>query len=133
MGRKTFQSISSPPLKGRQNIVMTGNESFSAEGIIFVKNLEEALKEARSYAKKHGVDEIAIIGGAEIYKITLPLVQRIYLTVIKDNSVIEGDKNYPNLNSKDWRKISYKKIARQGNEDYDRVNITYDRCNDAAT
>lgn len=128
MGRKTFQSISSRPLEGRLNIVMTGNESFSAEGVVFVKNFEAALEEAHSYAKKHGVDEIAVIGGAEIYKITLHLAQRLYLTVIKDNSVIEGDKVYPYLRPGDWRKVSHEEIARQGEEAYARVIMTYDRC-----
>lgn len=84
MGRKTFESIGKP-LPGRLNIVITGNENFSNEGISVVNSVSKALELARST----GTEEAFIIGGGMIYNETMPLVNRIYLTLV--NTSPEAD------------------------------------------
>ncbi|MFC2953950.1 dihydrofolate reductase [Marinicaulis aureus] len=99
MGRKTFDSIGRP-LPGRDNIVVTRAPSFSAEGTFIARTIEGAIKLARGLAAASGADEIAIIGGAEIYAQTLARTQRIYLTRV--DADVEGDVRFPEIDSRDW-------------------------------
>ena len=83
MGRKTFESIVSylgKPLPGRTNILVTRNQEYSYEGVKVVSSLKEGL----NFASTLGTEEIHIGGGSEIYKQALPLVDRLYLTLIED-------------------------------------------------
>ena len=92
MGRKTFESIGKP-LDGRDNIVITRNTAFEAPGILVAANLEDALEIAREKARGRGVDEIPVIGGAQIYALALPEAKRIYLSEI--HSSPDGDTFFP--------------------------------------
>src|SRR4051812_38055844 len=64
MGRKTFEALSSKPLTGRLNIVITRQKNFKAEGIVAVNKLDDAI----FLADQHNYKELMIIGGGEIYK-----------------------------------------------------------------
>lgn len=77
MGRKTFESIGKP-LPNRTNIVITRNTEFKQEGILTANSLEKAFE----LAQRNEKEEIFIIGGAEIYKQSLPLADRLYITLI---------------------------------------------------
>lgn len=103
MGRKTFEFIDKP-LDGRDNIVVTRNPAFRAEGAIAATSVEHALRVARECAVARGADEIAIIGGAEIYAQTLPLADAIELTEI--HAEPEGDTHFPEPDAKEWREVS---------------------------
>ncbi|MCH8239600.1 MAG: dihydrofolate reductase, partial [Proteobacteria bacterium] len=72
MGRKTFLSIGKP-LDGRDNIVITGNPEFCAQGIFTAASADAALTLARDKAQQRGANEIAVIGGGQIYAMMLPL------------------------------------------------------------
>jgi len=98
MGRKTYESIGRP-LPGRSNIIITRDSKFQAPGCIIRHSIESALTTA---ALQHS-EEIFIIGGALIFQETLPLIQRLYLTLIHES--IEGDAYFPELNSAEWQKI----------------------------
>ena len=100
MGRKTFASLKKP-LEGRDNIVLTRDRDFSSDGAITVSSLDEAIAIARDCAARRGVKEIMVIGGAEIYRLTLPLASRIYLTRIHTQA--EGDIYFPALIEREWR------------------------------
>lgn len=76
MGRKTFDSIKKP-LPNRTNIVITRNINFEADGVLVFNNLNMAIQKAKETNK-----EIFIIGGADIYTQSIPLVDKIYLTKI---------------------------------------------------
>ena len=91
MGRKTFESIGKP-LPHRENIVITRNSEWKAEGARTATSLEQALEMAREKNPR----EIFIIGGAEIYRLGLPLADRLYLTLI--HQTVEGDAHFP-----DWK------------------------------
>jgi dihydrofolate reductase len=95
MGRKTFESIGKA-LPGRKSIVITRNGEWQHESVDVVYSIEEAVAKAESF----GVKEIFVIGGAEIFKTTLPRAKRIYLTRIHHK--FEGDVYFPELNKNDW-------------------------------
>ncbi|NQX93972.1 MAG: dihydrofolate reductase [Erythrobacter sp.] len=77
MGRKTFESLPGL-LPGRRHIVLTRREDWDSEGAELVASIEEAL----DAAKTSETDEIAIVGGAEIYDIFRPLAHRVEVTEI---------------------------------------------------
>ena len=79
MGRKTFESIGKA-LPGRTNIVITRNRAFRAAGCVVTHSLTEAIRHAESIDA-----QIFVIGGGEIYKETIGLADRLYLTVVNDS------------------------------------------------
>ncbi|HTF98896.1 MAG TPA: dihydrofolate reductase [Cellvibrio sp.] len=102
MGRKTYESIGRP-LPGRTNIVITRDSQWSAaDGVIVVNSIENALKEAQKILMNAspGIDEAIIIGGAEIYRSTLKMVDKVYLTRIGRD--FEGDAWFPALPENEW-------------------------------
>lgn len=93
MGRKTFESIGKP-LPGRRNIVLTRDPAWRAEGADVVRSVERALVLARESP------ELAVIGGAEIYRLTMPFATRIYLTRVEAD--VPGDTLFPELDTAQW-------------------------------
>ena len=100
MGRKTYDSIGRP-LPGRDNIVITRNNDFAAAGAFVARTIDTGLSLARYCALTRGVDEVCVIGGAEIYAQTLGQADRIYLTRV--DAAVEGDVFFPALDSQAWR------------------------------
>lgn len=99
MGRKTYESIGKP-LPGRDNIVITREPAWRADGVIRAGTISEALRIAAARAAARGADEICVIGGAEIFEQTLPFADRIYLTRVE--AAIEGDAYFPLPESEEW-------------------------------
>jgi dihydrofolate reductase len=99
MGRKTHESIGRP-LPGRTNVVVTRDKKYRSEGITVSHSLEDAVKTAK---QSPGADEIFIIGGEEIYKQAMPLLNKIYLTEV--DAKVEGDKFF-NYDKEQWREVS---------------------------
>lgn len=99
MGRKTFESMG-VPLKNRTNIVITRDAFYTASGILVAHSLHEALQLAEASKQ----EEVFIIGGAEIYKLALPVLDRIYLTEI-DLVVKDGDAFFPDFESPLWQLV----------------------------
>lgn len=95
MGRKTFEAMKKP-LPGRTTIIITRNKDYKAEGCIIVHNLEDAFK----VGKENKQEEVFILGGAEIYKQTINLADKIYLTEIKES--FEGDAFFPCIDYSTW-------------------------------
>ena len=90
MGRKTFYSIGRL-LPGRQTVIITRNPDFKFDGAVVVHSIEDALSACCD-------QEIAFLtGGAEIYRLGMPLVDEIYLTRV--HTEIEGDTFLPEV---DW-------------------------------
>ncbi|MCL4161979.1 UNVERIFIED_CONTAM: hypothetical protein GTU68_052516, partial [Idotea baltica] len=107
MGRKTFESIGRP-LPGRQNIVVTRNADWRADGVDVAATLDTALGLAGT------VPEIMIIGGGELYSQALPLASRVYLTRI--HAEPEGDTFFPALSEQDWAQSGSQELP-QGPKD----------------
>ena len=96
MGRKTWDSFPKKPLPGRTNIVITRDRALRADGAIVVHSLEEGLARAGSEA----TEEIAIVGGAEIYRLALPRASIVHLTEVHTDA--EGDVSMPPFGP-EWR------------------------------
>ena len=100
MGRKTFESMKAP-LPGRTNIVLTQNPDWQRDGVQAVATLEEAIEVAESQCLIDGVDEVMIIGGAQIYEKALPQADKLYVTLVHDQP--EGDVFFPDFDLTQWR------------------------------
>ena len=92
MGRKTYDSVGKP-LPKRRNIIIT-RQAISIEGCEVVNSLEAALALCKDES------EVFIVGGAEIYRQSIPLTDRIYLTVIDQE--FDGDSFFPELDPAEW-------------------------------
>lgn len=99
MGRKTYESLGKP-LAGRTNIVITRQSGWQAAGVHVVNDITEAMKKAAETDAK----EAFVIGGGEIYKQTLPITERVYLTRV--HTVIEGDTFFPEMKEGEWDLLS---------------------------
>jgi len=124
MGRKTYLSIGRA-LPGRSNIVMTRHMSFSAQHIICAHSFDEALILAHKQARQDGENEIFVIGGADIFTLALPQVEKIYFTKIL--APIEGDVFFPPLDSNLWHILSSEEIPMGEEDTYPTRFIIYQR------
>ncbi|MCM3637556.1 dihydrofolate reductase [Sporosarcina luteola] len=97
MGRKTFESIGRP-LPGRLNIIVTRNKDYVADGVEVFHDLHKAIERAEAYS-----DEVVIIGGAEIFKLTMDIADRLYITVIRKE--FDGDTFFPEIDDS-WKLVS---------------------------
>ncbi len=102
MGRRTFEAIGRA-LPGRDNIVVTRNSDFEGEGVHVAYSLDEAVSMAEHCARHHGVDEICIIGGGQIYEEVMAHAHRLYVTEVDDEP--EGDARFPDIDPSIWREI----------------------------
>ncbi len=109
MGRKTYESIGRP-LPGRQNIVITRQDEFTADGCDVVQSTAEAVEVAG------GADEVMVIGGSQIYVAFLPLADRIYLTRV--HTEVEGDAFFPPLDETKWRESASESFEADESNDY---------------
>ena len=100
MGRNTFESIGKP-LPGRPNIVISRNPDYDADGISVVSSVQDALELSEQLTELDDNAEVMIIGGAQIFVLTLPLAQRIYLTQL--HAKVAGDTYFPEFPAEDWR------------------------------
>lgn len=106
MGRRTWESLpeDNRPLKGRDNIIVTHDSGYMAEGATVTDSLETALLEASS---SHGIrdefdrKEIWVIGGAIIFEQTMKYADQLYVTYI--DMTVEGDTYAPAVTPCDWR------------------------------
>ena len=124
MGRKTFESIGRP-LPGRTNIVVSRNNTFTPPGVSTVTSVEEALVMARRVAAADGQDEAVIIGGAQIYKLALPQVDRLYITRV--HASVAGDAWLPAIDWSLWRETSRERHGASGDNPYAYSFVVYDR------
>ena len=96
MGRKNYEDIGRP-LPGRQNIILTRDKTYRAEGCTVVHSLEEAIECAKN-------KEMFIVGGSEIYRLFLPHADRMYITHIHEP--VEGNVLFPEYENSEWKQIS---------------------------
>jgi dihydrofolate reductase len=95
LGRKTFESVGRP-LPNRTSIVLTRRDDFAPDGVVVVHDLEAAIQEA----KRRDETETFVFGGAAVYAMALPRVDRLYLTRV--HADVEGDVHFPRFDVKDW-------------------------------
>lgn len=103
MGRKTAQSLGRA-LPGRENLVLTRSGRVPFEGMRAVAGLDEALELARS----SGAEELCVIGGAEVYALTLARADVLYLTHV-DAAIAGANVHFPEIDPAGWRCIRNEK------------------------
>jgi dihydrofolate reductase len=118
MGRKTWESLQKRPLPGRQNLVLTRDASFKAEGAWVYTDLAVMLAAGRAMASASGAEEACVIGGAQLYRETLPHADRIVLTEV--NLEPQGDARL-DLDLSQWREVSREHVAAGPKDDADFV------------
>ena len=123
MGRRTFESIGRP-LPGRTNLVLTRDTGWKSDGVIVAHSLDDAL------ARCGAAQELAGIGGAEIFRLLLPLATRIYLTRI--DADIPGDTVFPPLDYAQWVEIDNRRFSADGRNAYNMTFVTLERVQAAA-
>lgn len=100
MGRKTWDSLGRP-LPGRLNIVVSRQPQLRLEGAEVFASLDAAIVRADEWARQQGVDELMLIGGAQLYEQGLALAERLYLTRVALQP--EGDAWFPVFAEAQWQ------------------------------
>lgn len=118
MGRKTHETIGRP-LPGRENVVVTRDTNYVAEGCTVINSLECI------YDRFGQHDEIMIMGGAELYKQTIDSVTRIYLTEVQ--AELDGDTWFPDFDRNLWQEVSRENYKADEKNEYDYSFVILDR------
>ena len=121
MGSKTWQSLPRA-LTGRQNIVVTRQEDFHANGAEVAPTLDAAL--ARVVAPAPAF----CIGGGELYRLALARADTLYLTEI--DREFDGDVTFPDIDPGEWREVTRDSRRSEGDDAFDYAFVTYRRVRD---
>lgn len=97
MGDRTFESLPTRPLPGRENIICTLNKNYKAQGATVFNSFDAAIE----YCKDK--EKVYIIGGATIYRLGLNVADTLELTRVHMNP--EGDTFFPEINFDEWKLI----------------------------
>ncbi len=111
MGENTYHSIGRP-LPNRTNIVVTLNQSLVLPGCFVVYSIDEAFQ----IAKEKEQEEVFVIGGASIYRQCLPLVERLYLTLVEGKH--EADTFFPDY-------AEFQKVVSEEKGENEQYRYTY--------
>ena len=126
MGRKTWDSIGRP-LPGRMNVVISRNPEWQAPaGTTPAKSLDEALVKAEAQAEIEDGEEVMIIGGGQIYAEALPMVDRIYVTLV--HAQVAGDAFFPEVDWSEWEELGREDFSASENNPYDYSFVVYQRA-----
>lgn len=100
MGRKTWESLPTAfrPLPNRHNIVVSGNPAYLASGATLAGSLQAAIRLAGDSG------EVFVIGGADLYRQSLPLAKRLYLTEVAADA--PADRFFPEISPAEWQEVS---------------------------
>src|SRR3954468_17392566 len=109
MGRKTWDSLPRKPLPGRDNVVVTRDAGWRAEGAGVVHRVEDALG-----------GEVMVIGGAEIYRAALPFADAIELTQVHRD--FDGDAVFT-FDRSPWREIARERYVTPEGLEYSYVRL----------
>ena len=118
MGRKTFESIGRT-LPGRTSVVISRSARYGEPSVRVARSLDEALTIAT------GDREVFITGGARIYALAMPLIERVYLTRI--HAELEGDTFFPEVDWTRWRLVAEDHHRADVKNSFDYSFLTYDR------
>lgn len=125
MGRKTWDGLPRKPLPGRLNIVVTRQTGLAADGAVVVGDLGSALERAFEQANLDRVDEVFVIGGAQIYDAAMPFADRLYLTEV--DAAPDGDAWFPEFDEAAWSEIGQESYPAGERDDHDFIFRALDR------
>lgn len=123
MGRKTFESLRRP-LPGRTNIVITRDTAYRAAGAVVTTSAADAEAVARGDALRRSVTEIAVIGGAEIYRQWLDRADRLEITEVHARP--EGDTHF-GIDTAKWEETARIRHPAGPDDSADFSYVTYRR------
>ena len=109
MGRRTYESIGRL-LPGRTTVIVTRQKDYAVEGAVVAHSVREAIDACK------GDDEIFVIGGADLFRETLPVADRLYLTTV--DAEPEGDTFMPAFDDSQWNETSAKSFDRDEKHAY---------------
>lgn len=120
MGRKTFESLGRV-LPNRKHIILCNDMEMDIDN----ENVEilDDISKLDKYINSG--EENFVIGGATIYKLLMPYVNKLYITKI--NHDFEGDVYFPEIKEAEWKEISKEKGLKNDENPYDYEYITYVR------
>lgn len=99
-GRRTYESFQRRPLPGRPNIVLSRDRAYQIPaGVYLCHTLEEAL----ACGRQLGTGKLFVVGGAQLYRLTLPLADELLLTWVPDQ--VEGDTFFPRWEDAEWEEV----------------------------
>jgi dihydrofolate reductase len=117
MGRKTYESMGKP-LPNRINVILTQNKDYTAEGCVIVHSVEEAVDRYKD-------EELFVIGGAEIFRLFMPYVDRMYITRIEHE--FAADTFFPDYAADEWQLISSEDGVTNDKNPYTYSFLLYER------
>lgn len=94
IGRKNFEG-SKENINKDKALILTRNKDYKSDAKVF-NEVQEAIK----FAKSQGEDELFVLGGEQIYKLTMPIIDNLYLTIV--NFEQEGDTYFPKHENYNW-------------------------------
>ncbi len=121
MGRKTFDSLGRV-LPGRPHVVISRSELNLPDRCYAANDIQTAIDTAQRLTDG---DEVVVIGGAEIYRQALPLVDRLYLTEVHIEP--EGDTYFPEIDPHQWREIERQDMSADDDSAIAYSIVTYQR------
>ena len=124
MGRKTFESLPRRPLPGRTNIVITRDAAYRAAGAIVATSAADADAVARGDALRRSVTEVAVIGGAEIFRQWLDRADRLEITEVHARP--DGDTHF-DTDKAEWDEVARIRHPAGSDDSADVSYVTYRR------
>jgi dihydrofolate reductase len=124
MGRKTFESLRRP-LPGRTNIVITRDADYRAAGAVVTTSFDQAHAVALGDAMRRSVFEIAVIGGAEIYRQWMQAADTLDITEVHARP--EGDTHFAAIDTQQWEEVSRVRNPAGPDDSVDFSYVTYRR------
>lgn len=125
MGRKTWESLKGP-LPGRTNIVVTRQQGYVAEGARVVTDVPAAMRLAQDVALIEGAEEVAVIGGGDIFAQVMDQAGKLYFTEV--HAEVAGDAFFPPFDMAGWCEVSRTKFAATEHNPYPFSFVTYVRA-----
>jgi len=124
MGRKTFEAVNKP-LPGRINIVITRQADWKADNVITAADLQDALQKAEAT----NCNEIFVIGGGEIYKQSMEIADKIYITRV--HATLDGDTFFPVIDETKWQQTTLQEFAADEKHQYAYSFQTWERIHNS--
>lgn len=122
-GRKNYESIPARfrPLPDRQNLILTHDSNYRAEGTHCFQNIQDAI----AFAEKAGETELFIIGGGEIFKQCFHRANCLYLTRI--HAIQQGDVFFPAVKNDEWQLVSAQRRMKDDKNVFDMSFLVFNR------
>lgn len=124
VGRRNWDSIGRP-LPGRDIVVLSRQPGFTAEGVEVAHDWEGALAMAAVAAERSGAEEIVVGGGTEIYRLAMPRLSRLRLTLV--HAAPEGDVYFPPYDPAEFRETFREAHPAGPNDDHPYTFVDLER------